>query len=382
MTPSEFIENESFRRWVFSDTSAEAAYWERYLMQHPDDRESAHVARTFLLTAKGELPDVSDQQVGQAVGRILSAVPNQPRSLVRSLLGGWQPIRVAASVALLLVATGLVWRYVRPTQDTATVTQTPSAAAPAVSMTELTNRRAVPRLVRLADGSLVVLQQDARIRFPKQFGGPKRDVYLTGKAFFEVVRNPAKPFRVFAGELMTEVLGTSFLISAPETGGKVQVLVKTGKVSVSTNPAAGAPAFAEDRLDDGRRANQPNVDRLPAVRFRPATVTLLPNQQVTFSKDDARLVKRDISRSTATVLPATTQPFSFRRTPLPVVLDALAKAYGIVIQFDRDALAGCTLTARLDDPSLFTRLDVIATSTGSTYELQNGQLVIHSAGCR
>ena len=93
-------------------------------------------------------------------------------------------------------------------------------------------------------------------------------------------------------------------------------------------------------------------------------------------------MKSDVSRTTVTALPATTEAFVFRRTPLPQVLDALAKAYGIAIQFDRDALANCTLTARLDDPSLLARLDVIAASTGSTYTLQNGQLSVHSPGCR
>ncbi|QDK81555.1 DUF4974 domain-containing protein [Spirosoma sp. KCTC 42546] len=364
LTPQQFIENESFRRWVFASTPIEVAYWENYLTQYPDDRESVELARTFLLTAKGELPELPDQQIGEAVERILLAVPDERRGLVRSLSDWsyWQPLRVAASVALLLLTSWFGWRYWQQNRRGPVVATKEQAATSPAALLEVANLKTAPRLVRLADGSLVVLQQNARIRFPKQFAGAKRDVFLTGKAFFEVVRNPAKPFRVFTGDVTTEVLGTSFLINAPETGGKVNVVVKTGKVAVSTNPKGS--------------------DQSKAGLSQPMAVVLLPNQQATFSKEDARLVKSEVSRAEATVLPATTQSFSFRRTPLPQVLDALEKAYGIDIQFDRDALSGCTLTAHLDDPSLFARLDVIAAITGSTYELQNGQLVIHSSGCR
>ncbi|MGF7216033.1 ferric-dicitrate binding protein FerR (iron transport regulator) [Spirosoma lacussanchae] len=363
MTPQDFIDNESFRRWVFANPPDEAAYWPLYLAQHPEQQESADLARTFLLTARGELPPVTDQQISDAVGQLLSAAPSQRPTVIRSLTGwsGWQPLRVAASVALLLTAGGLGWWYWQ--QQTQPITsQTAQVTPRADALIEISNTQAAPRLVKLADGSLVVLQQHARVRYPTRFNGSRRDVYLTGKAFFEVVRNPQQPFRVFARELTTEVLGTSFLISAPETGGTVNVVVKTGKVTVSTNPD-----FAS---------------RSTRHRPQPAAVVLLPNQQATFSTDDARLVKSDVNRAMATTLPATTQAFSFRRTPLPIVLDALAKAYGIAIQYDRESLSGCTLTARLDDPSLLARLDIIAASTGSTYALQDGQLVVQSAGCR
>lgn len=367
MTPPEFVENESFRRWVFFNTPDETTYWANYLAQHPELRENADLARTFLLTAKGELSPVTNQQISEAVEKILSAAPDQHRGFIRSLSMYWQPLRVAASVALLLVAGWFGWQFRQPKNAVQSEVRVPSTSPTPVALLDITNKKTTPRLVRLSDGSLVVLQPTARIRFPKQFSGAKRDVFLTGKAFFEVVRNPAKPFRVFARELTTEVLGTSFLINAPATGGNVNVVVKTGKVAVSTNPVFIGKS-------KGSRAN--------AGKVQPLAIVLLPNEQVTFSKNDARLIKSEVSRSETLVLPATTQAFSFRRTPLPVVLDALEKAYGIDIQFNREELSGCTLTARLDDPSLFVRLDVIAASTGSTYELQNGQLVIHSSGCR
>ncbi len=59
-----------------------------------------------------------------------------------------------------------------------------------------------------------------------------RDVYLSGEAFFEVTKNPDRPFRVFANEIVTKVLGTSFTVRSFENDTTIQVIVRTGKVTV------------------------------------------------------------------------------------------------------------------------------------------------------
>ncbi len=217
-------------------------------------------------------------------------------------------------------------------------------------LTSLVNTWSVAQPVRLPDGSLVLLQPNARLRVPAMFAGTNREVYLVGSAFFEVVKNPARPFRVYANRLTTEVLGTSFAISAAPTGG-VRVAVKTGKVAV----------FEQARGNRQARTNR---------------VLLLPNEQVTFAPNRAELVKSVVSKPVSAGLPAQPLSFTFRRTPLTQVLHTLEKAYGISIQFDEAALARATLTARLEDTSLFEKLDIITASTGTTYQVQERQIVV------
>ena len=57
-------------------------------------------------------------------------------------------------------------------------------------------------------------------------------MYLNGEAFFEVVKNPKKPFLVFTKDIVTKVLGTSFTVKAFDGDKEVKVMVKTGKVNV------------------------------------------------------------------------------------------------------------------------------------------------------
>jgi ferric-dicitrate binding protein FerR (iron transport regulator) len=63
---------------------------------------------------------------------------------------------------------------------------------------------------------VVQLNPNSTISYPEHFGQKTRTVYLKGEAFFNIKRNPAKPFVVHTGDLVTEVLGTSFTIKSYE----------------------------------------------------------------------------------------------------------------------------------------------------------------------
>jgi ferric-dicitrate binding protein FerR (iron transport regulator) len=93
----------------------------------------------------------------------------------------------------------------------------------------------------LPDGSRVWLNKNSKLAFPKAFEGNQRVVKLEGEAFFEVVPNPAKPFIVKSNKLSTQVLGTSFNVSAYKDDANASVSVATGKVEVSKEIKAGLP---------------------------------------------------------------------------------------------------------------------------------------------
>ena len=89
-------------------------------------------------------------------------------------------------------------------------------------------------LVILDDGSRVTLNSNAELFYPRKFRGNNREVRLSGEAFFEVERNPDKPFMVSIEEkAMVEVLGTSFNIRPEKTGESISVLVVEGRVALS-----------------------------------------------------------------------------------------------------------------------------------------------------
>lgn len=87
--------------------------------------------------------------------------------------------------------------------------------------------------VILADGTQVWLNSGSTLRYPVAFGGDKREVTLTGEAYFNVSKSKT-PFIVKTSDMDITVLGTSFNISAYANDDKVQTTLVNGSVVVSS----------------------------------------------------------------------------------------------------------------------------------------------------
>ena len=83
--------------------------------------------------------------------------------------------------------------------------------------------------VYLPDSTLVSMAGNSTLRYDvKKYGKERRVVEMTGKAFFQVKRNEARPFSVHTAMTEVTVLGTSFQVS--EQPDMTEVDVVTGKV--------------------------------------------------------------------------------------------------------------------------------------------------------
>ncbi|TGD79427.1 FecR family protein [Hymenobacter wooponensis] len=238
---------------------------------------------------------------------------------------------------------------------------TQPAPAPTASVTRqaaewqlFVNTTAQPQTIRLTDGSTVRVSPQGQLKYPRQFAATHRTVYLKGEAFFDIQPDKAHPFRVYTNKVVTTVLGTSFLVRAPEGSAPAVVKVRTGRVRV--NPLAEASA---------------------SVAELPTGVVVLPNQQAVYSPVRHKLQRELVAQP----VQLATQSFAFDDRPVPEVLAALQKAYGVNIEYDAAALASCNVTLNLQDASLFAKLDVLCKALGASYEKQDTHILFRSAGC-
>lgn len=84
--------------------------------------------------------------------------------------------------------------------------------------------------LELADGTKVWLNAATELRFPVNFTGDMREVYLKGEAYFQVKRDEKHPFIVHTSMGAVEVLGTSFNVRDYEDEREVVTTLETGKV--------------------------------------------------------------------------------------------------------------------------------------------------------
>ena len=113
-------------------------------------------------------------------------------------------------------------------------------------------RGAQHREVRLPDGT--VLSLGAKSLAWINFGVERRDVVLErGEAFFEVAKDPRRPFVVRAGDSQITAVGTAFNVR--RAGERVMVAVQEGVVNVGP-AAAGTPVSQhadEQRVSAGEQ---------------------------------------------------------------------------------------------------------------------------------
>lgn len=134
---------------------------------------------------------------------------------------------VAAAAVILGIFTAVI-QYLNPGHPT--------------TMLSMSNNDPRNVLVKtLNDGSTVYLTANSSISYPEQFSGDAREVKMRGDVFFDIARNPKKPFKIETEKVCVRVLGTAFNIKN-ETKSGFELTVLRGKVEV-TQKSDGASAY-------------------------------------------------------------------------------------------------------------------------------------------
>ncbi|TDB67909.1 FecR family protein [Arundinibacter roseus] len=359
-TIEDFVQNEDFRAWVQGQASHET-FWLNFLEKYPERKEEFERAEQLIRAAHVAEEPLSVREIRQEVETFLSRATSEftteespeddsnssnSRPLVRYLTG---------LAAMLALAAGLYWGLSpRQTSDF-------SGHFPATSLNnrlvETHNPTQQPLRLRLSDGTEVMLLPKSNLRYPSQFTGNFRQVYLSGEAIFSVNRQQ-RPFMVQTGEMVTKVLGTRFVVSAYEQDKKMTVQVLSGKVSVY-------------RVDPNRKPENKEV----------AGVILTANQAAIFEKKQQTLSKTLVANPVLLDTQAPLMEQRYDEVPLPVLLHEFEKNYGIAIVFDEQNLRSCKITATFSTETLYEKLDVLCRTIASSYEIVDGQIVISGRGC-
>lgn len=142
--------------------------------------------------------------------------------------------------------------------------------------------------INLPDGSKVWLNSASTLRFPALFSGNTREVELNGEAYFDVAKNPNKPFKVITKDQIVEVLGTQFNINSYSDEETFKTTLIEGSVKI----------IYKDRvvlLSPGQQF-QPNMKSSKVIEADTEEVTAWKNGYFLFKDEDIRSIMRKISR--------------------------------------------------------------------------------------
>lgn len=217
------LNNIHFVQWVNAPTDESTHYWTKWINNHSESREDVAIAKRILQSAKLTSDEpLSDTAYDRILENIVQHSLNSKKSRSNDSIQAWKLLGLAASIVIVL---GLaVYSFtLKPTiEELKPITFIHKQAPLGGRVT-----------TRLPDGSLVTLNSGSQISFPSEFE-TTREVQLDGEAFFEVVKNPEKPFYVKMSGDMVQVLGTSFNIRSYPEDDQVRISVATGRVSYTS----------------------------------------------------------------------------------------------------------------------------------------------------
>ena len=220
------------------------------------------------------------------------------------------------------------------------------------------NETSAIKKVLLEDSSVVHLQPGASIAFPKKFAADKREVFLDGVAYFKVSKNAERPFYVYDDNIVTQVLGTSFIIK--KVDNKIEVDVLTGRVAVYENDHSN------------KQAEKTNG------------VVITPNQKVTYYTNNRQFVTALVENPVPVFTTNKKEKvikFSYDDALVQQVLDDLQQQYNIQIIVENDKINHCFFTGDIAEQSLYNKLDLLCQAIQANYEIRGTTIVINGKGC-
>ncbi len=270
-----FIENRQFVRWALNPDEESEKTWAQYLAAHPDEKQAAETAAFVIRTLRSKREAINE---GTAL-TLYSEIMNKIGKTKNSKSVRFASLLKYAAIALIFFGVGALTYHLLtkdsrmqpipftselnnlnearlvfsdgkfvPLNDKETVidyrnggdiiinyqdTIKPAGNEKIPEMNQLVIPFGKSSSLKLADGTVVYLNSGSRLIYPDHFTGKTREVILFGEAFFDVAPLQGKTFVVKTNDVVVEVLGTLFNISAYPSDKMVETVLVKGSVRVT-----------------------------------------------------------------------------------------------------------------------------------------------------
>ena len=195
----------------------------------------------------------------------------------------------------------------------------------------------------LADGTVVYMNSESRLKYPVRFTGSERLVELEGEAYFEVERDEERPFVVRTSRLDVTVLGTGFNVMAYKKDARTEVTLVNGKVDVTSGKISEV---------------------------------LTPNRQFVMNNESGEYEVRTVDADAYAAWKKGT--LNFDAMPLEELGDKLARWYGVSFFFSNERLKQLKFTGafrKYNDMDYI--LSLIEATTDVTFKINGDAIIVN-----
>lgn len=200
----------------------------------------------------------------------------------------------------------------------------------------------------LSDGTHVFLNSGTSLRYPIKFiAGEPRDVFLTGEAYFDVIKDEKHPFIVHADKMEVEVLGTKF-----------NVAYYSEDESINTVLVEGAVALNHDKI------NSTSTPTLLTPGYKAEWDKL--SSEISIEKVDTRIYTAWIEGK-----------LIFRNTTFRQIRNTLTRHYNVTIKNNNHDLDAQLFDATFDIESINEIMETFSKSYAIDYEIVDNEIQIN-----
>jgi len=266
---------------------------------------------------------------------------NPPDKNTRFFSLAW--LRVAAVVALMVLSGFALYFF-----------QSDSKTDSDNAFIHKRNEKGMRSEILLSDGSSIWLNADSELKYPEAFSPDTREIYLSGEAYFDIVKDSTRPFIIHLEHTQIKVLGTSFNVKAYQEEEMVETTVVSGKVAFIRKGSL----ISNDQKD---------------------TLLLTQNYKGLYSKNTGAITKTEADPYQDTAWKD--GKLIFKSAQLAAVGKVLERTFGKKVTFSNHEIEKCRLTATFQDNSLEEIMILIAKTNDYAYEITEEKLTISGEGC-
>ena len=326
-----------------SDFSNEAAYM-RHVMKHKDE--------FFTDESKEAAPPIIINEESQ----------EEKPSLLRSIFS--KGLTIISFVSLIVLATGLIYFLSGKKKVVATARQEISSV-----VTKNGNRTKI----MLPDGSQVWLNAGSNLDYNNStFNKEIREVSLNGEAYFDVIKNEAKPFIIRTKKMDIKVVGTSFNVRSYNDEKTAEASLIKGTIEVTL----------KDRKDQ-TIVLKPN-EKISIATEEEKQLILKTGEKIAVKKNSAAVpqivVKELKPNPTNNIIPEiawTQNRLYFEDASLEDIGPRLEKWFGKNVLIQDESLKKIRYTGNFENETIETVLSYLKLSRSFNFKIENDTVVIY-----
>jgi transmembrane sensor len=219
--------------------------------------------------------------------------------------------------------------------------------------------------IQLPDGSTVWLNASSDLTYGANFGKELREVNLTGEAFFDVAKDPERPFIIHTSVVDVKVLGTAFNVRSYPNDANTETSVIRGRVEVTVKNRENAKYYLKpnEKVIVANNVTAPEVrpagqqETKPLVSIQPLTRYHVDSSIIETSWVENKLIFQENE--------------SFKDVALK-----MERWYGVHIHFVDPDVAEYRMFGSFTTETIKQALDALKIASNFNYKMNKDEIVI------